>query len=156
MDMYFHTGITENRTINKCHALMNEAIELRRRENDPDAEQAIRKYHDAFQHVPEYGTLRYPESGYSTKGGNSIRSEICRHIANTYRDLRNVQMANKYYDKALEYNPDNKDALHDKVNLPYVLNARHVNQGASGCVAVYKSDDSDKIGSLYSVVITDD
>ena len=45
-------------------------------------------------------------------------------------------MANKYYDKALEYNPDNKDALHDKVNLPYVLNKTRQSRSVRLCCSI--------------------
>lgn len=127
---------------------MNEGIALQKTKIPENTKKAISKYKEALNHVPESETLFYHITGHNTKGGNNIRSEIYRHIANAYKDLGDSINANINYDKSLECNPDNKDTQHDR-KLPF--GARQYNNliGASG-QAAYQG------GSLYTVVITDD
>ena len=133
--------------MNKCHELMNAGLKLHRIKSNNDIQEAIRKYQEALKHVPENGTLTYPGTGHSVRGGDNIRSEIYTHIGYAYHDLGNPHNSNKAYKKALEYNPNNQDAKHGS-SLPHGLRQRFNNIGASGSTA-YDG------GSLCPVVITD-
>ena len=135
--------------MNKCHELMNAGLELHRTKTDYGIQEAIRKYQAALKHVPENGTLTYPGTSHSVKGGNHIRSEIYTHIGYAYHDLGEPNNANKAYGKALDYNPNNQDAKHDR-RLPHGLRARLSNQGASGMAAKYEIG-----GSLCPVIVTE-
>lgn len=130
-----------------CHELMSAGLKLHRTKTDYGIREAISKYEEALKHVPENGTLTYPGTGHSVRGGDHIRSEIYTHLGYAYHDFREPHEANKAYKKALEYNPNNQDAKHGS-SLPHGLRQRFNNQGASGPTA-YDG------GSLCPVVITD-
>ena len=135
--------------MNKCHELMNAGLELHRIKSNWNIQEAISKYQETLKHVPEGGRLTYPGTGHSVTGAPHIRSEIYTHLGYAYHDLGDPNNANKAYGKALEYNPNNQDAKHDR-RLPHGLRARLDNQGASGSVTKYERG-----GSLCPVVITD-
>ena len=135
--------------MSKCHELMNAGLKSHRAKTDYGIREAISKYEEALKHVPENGTLTYPGTSHSVRGGDHIRSEIYTHIGYAYHDLTEPHEANKAYGKALEYNPNNQDAKHDR-RLPHGLRARLDNQGPSGSSAKYEGG-----GSLCPVVITD-
>ncbi len=135
--------------MNKCHELMSAGLKSHRTKTDYGIREAIHKYKEALKYVPETGTLTYPYSGHSVSGGDLIRSEIYTHLGYAYHDLGEPNNANEAYGKALEYNPNNQDAQHDR-RLPHGLRARLDNQGASGSVTKYERG-----GSLCPVVITD-
>ena len=135
--------------MNKCHELMNAGLKSHRTKTNDGIREAICKYQEALKHVPERGTLSYPGTGHRVAGGNHIRSEIFTHLGYAYHDLGEPYNANKAYADALECNPNNQDAKHDR-RLPHGLRARLDNQGASGGVVKYE-----KGGSLCSVIITE-
>ena len=133
--------------MNKCHELMSAGLKSHRTKTDYGIREAIEKYKEALKHVPETGTLTYPYSGHSVRGGDPIRSEIYTHLGYAYHDIGDPNNANKAYEKALEYNPNNQDAKHGS-GLPHGLRQRFNNKGASGPTA-YDGE------SLCPVVITD-
>ena len=135
--------------MNKCHELMNAGLKSHRTKTNYGIREAIRRYKEALKHVPENGTLTYPGSGHRVMGGDRIRSEIYTHLGYAYHDLGDPYDANNAYKKALEYNPNNQDAKHDR-SLPHGLRARLDNQGPSGAVAKYERG-----GSLCPIVITE-
>ena len=109
---------------------------------------AIGKYKEALNYVSENGTLIFDRTIYKIEGGNNIRSDIYRHIANAYKDLVDIDNANTNYDLSLKYNPNNKDTQRDRT-LPFGARQYDNLIGESGAAA-YEG------GSLYTVVITDD
>ena len=135
--------------MNKCHELMSAGLKSHRTKTDYGIREAVRKYEEALRHVPESGTLTYPYSGHSVKGGDHIRSEIYTHLGYAYHDLGEPYKANQAYGKALEYNPNNQDAKHDR-HLPHGLRARLDNQTASGMAAKYETG-----GSLSPIIVTE-
>lgn len=128
---------------------MNAGLKSHRTKTDYGIREAISKYEEALKHVPENGTLTYPGTGHSVSGGDHIRSEIYTHIGYAYHDFREPHEANKAYGKALEYNPNNQDAKHDR-RLPHGLRARFYNQGASGTASKYETGES-----LCPVIVTE-
>ena len=131
--------------MNRCHELMNEALDAHRTKATERIQYAIAKYQEALNNVPENGTIMYPVSRYNVHGGNNIRSEIWTHIGYAYHDLTEPHLAKEAYDTALRYNPNNQDAKFDRI-IPHRLNARYINQGVSG-PAKYGG------GSLCGVII---
>ena len=120
--------------MNKCHFLINEGLRLHRLKSNENLREAIKKYKEALLYVPKNGMLLYPGTGYSVTGDRHIKGEIFKHIAYAYHDLEDISNSQKYYNKAIECNPNDQDAK-SGMKLPYSLRSRTNNKGASGPVA---------------------
>ena len=111
------------------------------RKYNPNMRKAIEKYKQALRYVPENGRVSYSTTGFTLSGGNNIRSEIYTHIAYAYHDLGDVRNTHLAYEKAIEYNPNNKDAISDR-KMPHGLRARTYNIGVSGVAQKYNKGES--------------
>lgn len=120
--------------MNKCQSLINEGLKLHRMKSNESILRAIEKYKEALLYVPKNGVLSYPGTGYSLTSDRHIRGEIFTYIAYAYHDLGDISNSQKYYNIAIEYNPNNQDAK-CSMKLPYGLRSRTYNEGASGPVA---------------------
>lgn len=136
--------------MNRCHELMNEGLNLHKTKSILNMEKAIEKYKLALKHVPENGRISYRTTGFTVSRGNNIRSEIYTHIAYAYHDLGDVKNANRAYETAIKYNPDNKDAHYDK-KMPHGLRASTYNIGVSGIAQKYNKGES-----LMPVIISEE
>ena len=120
--------------MNKCQFFINEGLRSHRMKTNESILGAIEKYKESLLYVPKNGELLYPRTGYSVTGERHIKGEIFKFIAYAYHDLDEISKSQKYYKKAIEYNPNNPDAKNDRT-LPYSLRSRYDNEGASGSVA---------------------
>ncbi|MDE0636127.1 MAG: tetratricopeptide repeat protein [Candidatus Poribacteria bacterium] len=103
----------------ECERLVNEGFSYK---SNGDFDEAIIKYREALEFVPETERIRFEGREDYHENADEIRSEICNFIMNAYQDL-----VNKTYFEALKYNPNNYRVRTDTLHMANFYLSRYLN-----------------------------